>query len=283
MKHRKKLITNKSFAAMWDASSKAKSYRELCSMAYESKYFNPKYLEKNSGIGIEEFYTALEKVYEAYNTSFFNIMEKAEISNSGLRDCFCIPEKSIEAWKSGRNKCPDYIRLMLLRYYHLINLGKYIYTEEYENYLNSIPKVYVESEKDKDKKVKRSNSEKDKDQKVRRSNYEKDNDQKVRKSYSEKDNNRKNTDVNILSDETLRLAKHNTKEDKEEYIIKENENIKENEDYKDDEFYDLINRIPSVKYDLDNDRETKNKKKNNSIVNKTNYLDDILKSRKNKE
>ena len=142
MKHRKKVLSDKSFAAIWEASSKAKSYRELCNMAFTSKYFNPLYLEKNSGLNLEEVYTVLENIYEAYNMTFAQIMTEAKTTNSKLRDCFCIPEKSIEAWKSGRNKCPDYIRLMLIRYYHLLNLGKYIYTQGYEYYMETIPRVY---------------------------------------------------------------------------------------------------------------------------------------------
>ena len=116
-----------------------------------SKYFNPSYLEKKSGLSMKEVYVVLENVYKVYNMQFDEIMKEAGTTNSKLRDSFCIPEKSIEAWKSGRNRCPDYIRLMLLRYYHLLKLGKYIYTEEYDDYLKTIPKVYESSGKDKDK------------------------------------------------------------------------------------------------------------------------------------
>ena len=214
MKHRKKLISNKSFAAAWEAASKASSYRELCSMAYESKYFNPLYLEKSSGISLEDFYIVIENIYKAYNMTFEEIMNKAQTTNSKLRDCFCIPEKSIEAWKSGRNKCPDYIRLMLLRYYHLINLGKYIYTEEYDNFLSTIPKVYEDTGKRKS-------------------------DNKAGKTSANK---------GIPTEE--------------------------------DDFDKLINSLPSYEKVADLLNESRVYSKKSSIVNKTDYLDDIMKKRK---
>ena len=227
MKHRKKIISNKSFAAIWEAASKAASYRELCNMAYESKHFSPAYMEKNSGIGLEELYIVLENIYKAYNMTFEEIMTKAGTTNSKLRDCFCIPEKSIEAWKSGRNKCPDYIRLMILRYYHLINLGKYIYTEEYDNFLNTIPKVYEESDK----------------------------------------NKTGNKVANKKTDRTNKKAKDETDQYNSE----------------DDDFNDLINSFPSLSQGIDTYFENVIKNKKSSIVNKTDYLDDILKNRKNKK
>lgn len=238
MKHRKKLISNKTFSSIWDAASRAGSYRELCNMAYTSKYFNPTYLENNNGISLEELYIILENVYTAYNMTFEEIMSKAKTTNSKLRDCFCIPEKSIEAWKSGRNKCPDYIRLMIQRYYHLINLGKYIYTEEYDNFLNTIPKVYVESD------PKKQNN-------------------KEKKSFVKKGINE-------------RTQKYNN----EVYTEGNSDSEEDYFDSEEDDFNELINSLPSLKLGtgLYNDNRSYNKK--SSIVNKTEYLDDILKKRK---
>lgn len=207
-------------------------------MAYTSKYFNPTYLENNNGISLEELYIILENVYTAYNMTFEEIMSKAKTTNSKLRDCFCIPEKSIEAWKSGRNKCPDYIRLMIQRYYHLINLGKYIYTEEYDNFLNTIPKVYVESD------PKKQNN-------------------KEKKSFVKKGINE-------------RTQKYNN----EVYTEGNSDSEEAYFDSEEDDFNELINSLPSLKLGtgLYNDNRSYNKK--NSIVNKTEYLDDILKKRK---
>jgi hypothetical protein len=233
VKHRKKILSNRSFAAIWDAASKAGSYRELCNMAYDSKYFNPSYLEKKSGLSMKEVYVVLENVYKAYNMRFDEIMKEAGTTNSKLRDSFCIPEKSIEAWKSGRNRCPDYIRLMLLRYYHLLKLGKYIYTEEYDNYLKTIPKVYEESEKEK---------------------------------ANDAFNKKGAITINKAADDSL---------DSDIY-----DNVRNYEDYSDDDFYEMISSIGSAKHIADDGVNINNKR--NSVVNKTDYLDNILKNRKKK-
>lgn len=221
MKHRKKILSDRSFAAIWDAASKASSYRELCNMSYDSKYFSPTYLEKKSGLSMEEVYIVLENIYKAYNMRFDEIMHEAGTTNSKLRDCFCIPEKSIEAWKSGRNKCPDYIRLMLLRYYHLINLGKYVYTEGYDNYLKTIPKVYESSGKDKDK----------------------DEDNNLKGGQSSDDHSSSSVSYG---------------------------------DYEDEDFDKLIASISSLRSRSDDAIKINR----NAIVNKTDYLDNILKRKK---
>lgn len=251
MKHRKKLISNKSFAAAWEAASKASSYRELCSMAYESKYFNPLYLEKNSGISLEDFYIVIEKIYKAYNMTFEEIMNKAQTTNSKLRDCFCIPEKSIEAWKSGRNKCPDYIRLMLLRYYHLINLGKYIYTEEYDNFLSTIPKVYEDTGKRKsDNKAGKTSANKG-----------------IPIKSSKRNDNRY---IEEKNDSEKAIYEAEKRDDLEKVLY----------DTEEEDFDKLINSLPSYEKLADLLNESRVYSKKSSIVNKTDYLDDILKKRK---
>ena len=285
MKHRKKVLSDKSFAAIWEASSKAKSYRELCSMAFTSKYFNPLYLEKNSGLNLEEVYTVLENIYEAYNMTFAQIMTEAKTTNSKLRDCFCIPEKSIEAWKSGRNKCPDYIRLMLIRYYHLLNLGKYIYTQGYEYYMETIPRVYevgqgealqkasLEKKKDNLEKVK---SEEDKIRKTVLEKEKFEGDKFEIEDYKEIENT-------VFSEEETAQSKKEDVDDVE-MILKSLSSYR---------YYEKTNGTEKYAKKRDNKEsssmessgiEGKNRDKINNkrsqIVDKTDYLDEILKRRK---
>ena len=243
VKHRKKVISNRSFAEIWTASKEAKSFRELCNMAYESKHFSPSYLDKNNNINLKEFYILLENIYMAYNMSFKEIMSKAGVTNSMVRDLFCIPEKSIEAWKSGRNKCPDYVRLMMLRYYHLINLGKYIYSEDFDYYINTIPKVYTESTKDEKRK------------------YVNKRDDKKNSEFENKEDNEGKPQIREKAEKTREKQKES--------------------EYDDEEFEELLNSISVLKYDIEKGSEQIIKRKENSVVKSTNYLDDILKNRKN--
>ncbi len=143
--NRRKILSNKAFHAIWTMASKVESYEELKANLIADKKACPKTLEKNYGITYDETLFIYKEIFDCYNTSFAKIMELASVSNSDIRDIFNIPIRSIEEWKSGRNKCPDYIRLMLLRFFHLISLGKYIYSEDYAMYMNTIPKVYKDT------------------------------------------------------------------------------------------------------------------------------------------
>lgn len=146
--NRRKILSNKAFHAIWDKASKVDTYEELKQKIQEDKKASTNALKKNSGITYDEALFIYKALYECYNTSFAEIMKLASVSNSEIRDIFNIPIRSIEEWKSGRNRCPDYIRLMLLRYFHLISLGKHIYSEDQVVYLSTLPKVYKDRKGD---------------------------------------------------------------------------------------------------------------------------------------
>ena len=80
--------------------------------------------------------------------SFRNILDKAGVKKSEIANTFCIPIRTIEDWYTGKNICPAYIRLMLIRHYYLINLGKYVYLDSEQKRKLNKPKVYNVKEKE---------------------------------------------------------------------------------------------------------------------------------------
>ena len=46
-----------------------------------------------------------------------------------LSNIFCIPIRTIEDWYAGKSKCNDYIRLMFIRHFELLDLGRHVQNE----------------------------------------------------------------------------------------------------------------------------------------------------------
>jgi DNA-binding transcriptional regulator YiaG len=143
MSKSRKVITDRNFHELWKIASESGTFEEMRNQCEESKRVNREKLREKYKIEIDEVLTIYKAIYEAYNTGYKEILEKANVSNSEISHRFCIPIRTVEAWKYGKNNCPDYVRLMLLRHFHLIDLGKYIYTQEYVEYIESIPRVYA--------------------------------------------------------------------------------------------------------------------------------------------
>ncbi len=71
----------------------------------------------------------LENIYKASHLSVKEIINASGKKKADIGYVFCIPIRTLEDWCSGKNKCPSYVRLMLIRKFELLNLGKYIYLE----------------------------------------------------------------------------------------------------------------------------------------------------------
>lgn len=71
----------------------------------------------------------LENVYKAARLSMKDIIDAAGRRKADVGYMFCIPIRTLEDWCSGKNKSPSYVRLMMIRKFNLLNLGKYIYLE----------------------------------------------------------------------------------------------------------------------------------------------------------
>ena len=141
-KKRAKILPNNLFSTLWFEADKLDDKSEYINKftSYTSKNvikFKAKY-----DIEIEEAYNVLSEIFDKQHMTFKEILEAASKTKAEISHSFCIPIKTIDDWYTGRRKCPSYIRLNILRQYHLINLGKHIYTELEEEYKTSKPAVY---------------------------------------------------------------------------------------------------------------------------------------------
>lgn len=55
----------------------------------------------------------IANIWDVAHLSIKDIREKTGLSQVKFSLRFCIPRRTLEDWESGRNKCPDYTRLML--------------------------------------------------------------------------------------------------------------------------------------------------------------------------
>lgn len=73
--------------------------------------------------------TMLKNIYSAAHLSVKEIIRLSGKRKADIGYIFCIPIRTLEDWYSGKNKCPAYARLMMIRKFGLLSLGKYIYLE----------------------------------------------------------------------------------------------------------------------------------------------------------
>ena len=71
----------------------------------------------------------LDNIYRAAHLNVREIIDASGKKKADIGYIFCIPIRTLEDWCSGKNKCPSYARLMMIRKFELLNLGKYIYLE----------------------------------------------------------------------------------------------------------------------------------------------------------
>lgn len=146
-KGRKRILPDRLFYKLWTDAEKFEDKKEFI-----AKYTSPgssSYIEfkRKYGMEYEEGLALLNEIYVKQHMSFKELLEvtgkrKADISNT-----FCIPIRTVEDWYAETNKCSSYIRLMIIRQYHLLRLGKYIYLESEVEYFDNKPGVYKKNAK----------------------------------------------------------------------------------------------------------------------------------------
>lgn len=80
-------------------------------------------------IKIPDIYKMLNSIYKCGKMTFKEIIDQAGLKKKDISHIYCIPIRTVEDWYYGKNRCPDYVRLMILRDYELISLGNYIKLE----------------------------------------------------------------------------------------------------------------------------------------------------------
>lgn len=147
--NRLKILPDKIFQELWN---RAESKKDSSADEYVSYFLSAKSegrIDFYRKYSIDEITAGelLTNIYEANRLSFRSILNEAKVKKAEISRIFCIPIRTIEDWYSDKNKCPSYIRLMLLRHYYLIYLGKYITLESEQRRKELKPSTYNKVEK----------------------------------------------------------------------------------------------------------------------------------------
>lgn len=155
-KQRLKIIPDRVFHKLWDAVDKYGSKDIYISNIIDNdSIFN----YRKYCLDYVEASFVLANIYSLKNMSFSDILNKAGTKKSTVSHIFCIPIRTIEDWFSGTNRSPSYIRLMLLKYFHLLDLGKHVRIESDINFFKTRPSVYVKHKAKNEKRVKNESTE----------------------------------------------------------------------------------------------------------------------------
>lgn len=124
-----RIIPDRIFYRLWKAAnSDIKIYEYIDSF---TSPLSDTYIDFRKKYKLDELQAInmLENVYKAAHLNVKSIVEASGKKKADLGYIFCIPIRTLEDWCSEKNKCPSYVRLMMLRKFGLLNLGKYIYIE----------------------------------------------------------------------------------------------------------------------------------------------------------
>lgn len=124
-----RVIPDRIFYKLWRAAEcDIKIYEYIDSF---TSSLSDDYIDFRKKYKLDELQTIkmLENIYKASHLSVKEIINASGKKKADIGYVFCIPIRTLEDWCSGRNRCPSYVRLMLIRKFELLSLGKYIYLE----------------------------------------------------------------------------------------------------------------------------------------------------------
>ena len=98
--------------------------------------------QKKYDLNPNEVNLILKNIYTLKAKSFRELLEESNVRKADASKIFCIPIRTIEDWYSEKNRCPLYIKLMVVKEFRLLNLGKYIYLESEIEYRKRKRPVY---------------------------------------------------------------------------------------------------------------------------------------------
>ncbi len=121
------ILPDKLFYELWFAAQeyddKKDFYKAFTNPALE-RYIN---FSKKYKMNPSQAHILLKEIYEKSNMSFKEILNVCGLKQSETCYKYCIKIKTAESWSNGKNKCPDSMRVMILRENNKINLGNYIH------------------------------------------------------------------------------------------------------------------------------------------------------------
>lgn len=141
MKPRAKIIPDKLFFKLWKAANEGYDKHNYISNFTSSTSVDFVDFKNKYGIYYEEATEMLRNIYEAVNMPFDELIKKTGKKKSQIRDIFCIPQRTVEDWCYGKAKPNQSIKLMILRKFHLLHLGKYIHVQSEIEFAELKPRV----------------------------------------------------------------------------------------------------------------------------------------------
>ena len=142
-RQRLKVIPDRIFHKLWDKVDDFDDPEAFISeISLNTSFFN----YNKYGITHEECLELLKSVYMAKNRTLKDILDEVSLKKSDISHIFCIPIRTVEDWYAGRNRTPSYIILMLLKHFHLLNLGKYVRIESMLIHARTQPAIYEKHE-----------------------------------------------------------------------------------------------------------------------------------------
>ena len=146
MKPRAKIIPDKLFFKLWKAANEGYDKHNYISNFTSSTSVDFVDFKDRYVIYYEEATEMLSNIYEAVNMPFDELIKKTGKKKSQIRDIFCIPQRTVEDWCYGKAKPNQSIKLMILRKFHLLHLGKYIHVQSEIEFAELKPRVYKKRE-----------------------------------------------------------------------------------------------------------------------------------------
>lgn len=136
---KRKIIPDREFYKLWKSAISSKTIGEYINNNSEWNF-------KKYNLEYDGFLFMLKEIFRCSRLTVKEIFDCAGTSKAKVSNAFCIPIRTVEDWYSEKNKCPDYIKIMFLRYFNIMNLGRYIKVESVAAYNEAIPRIYKKKE-----------------------------------------------------------------------------------------------------------------------------------------
>ena len=143
---RQRVISNRQFKKMWDKAGKYETEEAFCTAftnPLSEDYFD---FNKKYNMNPIEVFDMLKEIYNKRNMTFRRLIELTGKRKADISNIFCIPIRTIEAWYDGTNPCSPYVKLMILKHFYLLNLGKWVILESDKERVAIKPQVYSKSD-----------------------------------------------------------------------------------------------------------------------------------------
>ncbi len=139
-RNRLKIIPDRIFHRLWDSIEKYSDREAFMSdLSSDPSLFN--YISYD--LTYPECIYLLKSIYNARNMTLKEILKATGVKKSDISHIFCIPIRTVEDWYSGKNRTPSYIKLMVLKHYHMLDLGKYVRLESAIEHERTQPPIYI--------------------------------------------------------------------------------------------------------------------------------------------